>query len=90
MNRHAETNVWHKPESYDATGDESECVEDMLGRFGFANRATRQSPSQSALSRLFERVSAIAWNDVLFGAACGLLAGMLGTVGLAYVWAMFL
>jgi hypothetical protein len=37
-----------------------------------------------------EAKSAIAWGDMLFGAACGLVVGMLGTVGLAYVWALFL
>jgi hypothetical protein len=61
-----------------------------LGRFGFANRAGRQSPNQSSLFLRFARPSTIAWGDVLFGAACGLLAGMLGTVGLASIVVLFL
>lgn len=71
MNRHTETNVWHRPESY---------APDL-----FDQRAVVEH-----YEKLARQARGIAWNDVLFGAACGLVAGMLGTVGLAYVWAMFL
>jgi hypothetical protein len=99
MNRLAETNVWNDARSYAPDlYDQLAVVEHYerlarkarrRGRFGFANRATRE-PSRVTPSRPFGRVSAIAWGDILFGAACGLLVGMLATVGLAYIWALFL
>lgn len=40
MNRYTETNVW---KSFDATGDDSECVEDMLGTVRYYEKLARQA-----------------------------------------------
>jgi hypothetical protein len=76
MNRLAETNVWNDARAY-----APDCF-DQLAAIEHYERLARKARREAK--------SAIAWGDMLFGAACGLVVGMLGTVGLAYVWALFL